>query len=87
MPVIRLLGAGSEESGSAQSSRPSLAKPLTSSMGELRPHPVVVDDRDGLRAEEFADASDLLPLRIGQQLLVGIEVGGQQAVTQVGLRL
>ena len=33
MPVSRLLGAGSDESGSAQSSRPSFANPLTSSNG------------------------------------------------------
>ena len=33
IPVRRLLGADSDESGSAQSSRPSFAKPLTSSNG------------------------------------------------------
>src|SRR4029453_9729725 len=54
--------------------------------GEPRPPPVVVGDRRGLRTEELADTGYLLPLRIRQQLLVGIEIGRQQPVPQIGLR-
>ena len=85
MPVSRLLGAGSDESGSAQSSRPSLRESLDEFERELGPCPVVIDDRRSLRAEEFAYPVDLLALRIRQQFLVGVEIGRQQPASQIGL--
>ena len=85
MPVSRLLGAGSDESGSAQSSRPSLRESLDELERELGPRPVVVDDRHGLGAEEVAYAIDLLPLRVRQQFLVGVEIGRQRPGLQIRL--
>ena len=82
MPVIRLLGAGSDESGSAQSRRPSFAKSLHELEWELGASSVVVDDRHSFRAEEVADPLDLLPLRIGQQVLKGVKSAGSSPVSR-----